>query len=105
MAKASDLVGGGTDFTIPTDASYGTGDGWLIDPALNTSGVLIYTLTARGSAVSTEGHIGSNKANYLANPKVWSDVDGSVVLSSLKLAPGVGLYTTNSWTFVLFKYL
>jgi len=106
MASASAIFGGaGGDFTIPADASYATGSGWLIDPALNTGGVLIYTLVGNANSLTTEGYIGSDTVTPTNNKRVWGKADGATSLSKIKLEAGLGLYTTFSGNNVLFKYL
>ena len=105
MARASELFGANDDFTIPADASHASGSGWLVDPVLNTGGVIIYTFSGFADSAVHAGFIGADKVDPTANAKIWADVNGGVSFSNLKLAPGIGLYVPETGNYLLFKYL
>ncbi|WP_417456175.1 hypothetical protein [Kordiimonas sp.] len=91
MAKASDLIGGGSAFA-PFGESRATGTGWVIDPDLNTTGINVSTIVCTPSHYSDIYYVGGDKANINNNLIFYTGKADVLAICGLHLPAGVGLY-------------
>ncbi len=95
MAKASDLIGGGSAFA-PMGTNRAYGQGWVIDPDLNTTGINVSTLQVKMGHYSDKFYVGGDKATINNNLQWNANVEAGHLLTNFHLPPGIGLYVSES---------